>query len=416
MAQLSDDCFALGEASVTIDEALARFRERIAAVAEIERVTVADALGRVLAEDIAAGMPLPPFANSAVDGYAVRHADIAGDGESRLPVTETVFAGATAAALPAGHAMRVFTGAPMPSGADTVYMQEDARVDDGNVVLPSGLARGSNTRPAGEEIDAGTRALPAGRRLKPQDLGLAAAIGLTHLQVRRRLKVALFSTGDELVAPGTPLGPAKIYDSNRAMLVALCRQLGLEVTDLGVLRDDLESLTEALPKAAATHDLVLTSGGVSMGAADYVKAAVERAGRLDVWRFAIKPGRPLALGALGNAAFVGLPGNPVAVYVTFTQIVRPLIAALAGEPVRRATARPVRAGFAYKKKPARTEFVRVHLDAGDDLVPVARKFARDGAGIISSLTETEGLVELEADRTAVAPGDLLAFTSFAEMV
>jgi molybdopterin molybdotransferase len=417
MAQLSDDCFAIGEETVTIEQALDRFRAQVAPVAEVETVPVADALGRVLAADVIAGVPLPPFANSAVDGYAVRQADVAGTGETRLQVVDHVLAGAQAhAALRAGQAARVFTGAPLPAGADTVYMQEDARADAGTVVLPAGLRRGANLRPAGEEIDQGARALPAGRRLKPQDLGLAAAIGLTELPVRRRVAIAIFSTGDELVQPGRPLPPAKIYDANRAMLVALCRQLGLAVTDLGVLKDDLATLAAALPRAAAEHDIVLTSGGVSMGEADYVKDAVARAGRLDIWRFAIKPGRPLSLGALGSAAFVGLPGNPVAVYVTFTQIVRPLIAALAGEPVRRPTPRPVRAGFAYRKKPQRTEFVRVHLAPGDDLIPVARKFRTDGAGIISSLTETDGLVELAADLTAVKEGDLLPFTSFAEMV
>lgn len=416
MAQLSPDNFAHDGGQMTLAEAHRFLATRVAAVDGVETVALRDAFGRVLAETVHARVDLPPFANSAVDGYAVRHADVATDGPTRLRIVARVQAGAEAPGpLGPGTAARVFTGAPMPAGADTVYMQEDVTAEAGAVSVPPGLKRGANARPAGEELARGAAILEAGRRLRPADVALAAACGHHELVVRRRLRIAVFSTGDELVEPGRPLKPAGIYDSNRLMLLGLGARLGAEVTDLGVLADDLDPLTAALSQAARTHDLVVTSGGVSQGEADFVKTAVERIGRLDVWRFAIKPGRPLAIGAIEGAAFVGLPGNPVAVHITFTQIVRALIAALAGETWTRPVARPVRAGFAYRKKPNRHEFVRVHLEAGADGWPVARKFAVEGAGIVSSLTRTDGVVELGEDVTEVRVGDLLPFSAFDEI-
>ncbi len=414
MAQLSDDCFAFGGRLQSLDAALAAIRAGVPCVAGVETVPLWEADGRVLAEDLVAGVDLPPFANSAVDGYAVRLAEL---GAGALPLVGRAAAGAAAAALTPGTAMRVFTGAPLPEGADTVFMQEDVALGPSGVVLPPGLRVGANTRPAGEDVARGAVAMTAGTVLRPQEVALAAALGCASLEVRRRVRVALFSTGDELVDPPAVPGPAQRWDSNRPLLAALCRRAGAEVTDLGILPDRLEAVAEALGAAAAGgeaggHDLVLSSGGVSTGDEDHVRAAVERAGRLVFWRIAIKPGRPVALGQLGEAVFLGLPGNPVAAFVTFVRVARPVLDALGGAVPRAVAALPVRAGFSYRKKAGRREYVRVRLDAG----MVAHKHAVEGAGIISSLTGADGLVELGDDVTAVAAGDPVGFLPFEGMV
>ncbi|RAI46192.1 molybdopterin molybdotransferase MoeA, partial [Rhodoplanes roseus] len=342
-------------------------------------------------------------------------------GETRLQVVDRVAAGhAAARPLAAGEAARIFTGAPMPPGADTVLMQEDARLDGDALLVPAGLKAGDNRRLAGEDIPTGGTMLPAGRRLAAADIALAAAQGLTALPVRRRVRVALFSTGDEIVEPGAPLPPSGIYDANRYLLLAMAEALGAEVTDLGILPDDPDALAQALP-AAAAHDLVITSGGVSAGEADHVRTAVERAGSLVFWRIAIKPGRPVAMGVLAGeagrrAAFVGLPGNPAAAFVTFARIVRPLLLRLAGATPRPLPVLPVRAGFAHRKKPGRREYLRGSLRPGPDGRPEAVTYRLEGAGAITSLTETEGLIEIADEVTAVSPGDTVGFVSYTEIV
>src|ERR1700730_6723645 len=324
MAQLSDDCFAFNGPLLPVADAERLIVERVAPVGECETVTLREALGRVLAEDGIAPVNVPPFDNSAVDGYAVRAANLDADGETRLAIVDRVAAGHDSThALQAGEAIRIFTGAPMPAGADTVFMQEDCRVDGGAVVVPPGLKLGANRRLAGEDIRAGAVALPAGRRLAVQHVALAAALGRVDLQVRRRIRVALFSTGDEIVEPGAPRPEPALYDANRRLLAELAGRLGAEVTDLGILRDDPQALAQAISAAACGHDVVLTSGGVSTGEADHVRTAVEQIGRLVFWRVAIKPGRPVAMGVVpapgggSGAAFVGLPGHPVAAFLTF---------------------------------------------------------------------------------------------------
>jgi molybdopterin molybdotransferase len=415
MAQLSDDAFAFGGALAAVADAVAAILARVAPVPETEEMPLAGARGRVLAADVVAPLPIPSFDNSAVDGYAVRVADVGTDGRTTLKVVDRVIAGSAAlvAARP-GEAIRVFTGAPLPPGTDTVYMQEDVEAGDGVVTVPPGLKRGANARFAGEDLAAGAVALSRGRRLGPADLGLAAALGVARLVVRRRIVVALFSTGNEVVEPGAPLPPAGLYDANRPLLAALIEAAGARVVDLGILRDDPAALAEGFARAAAAGaDVIVTSGGVSTGEEDHVKAAVERAGRLDWWRVGIKPGRPVAMGVVGGAAFLGLPGNPVAAYVTFTRLARPLLAALSGESWTPPRAFPVVAGFAYKKKTGRREFVRVSLAPDEGGRLVATKHAQDGAGVITSLTMTEGLLDLPEDVTRVAPGDLVGFVPFA---
>lgn len=407
MAQLSADDAAFGGPLLSVDALAARIVKSVSPITGIETVALGDGDGRVLALDFIAPMPLPPFANSAVDGYAVRHADLSVAGETRLHVAGRTAAGAATDLSASGQAVRVFTGAPMPRDADTVFMQEDVQRENDIVILPHGLKPGANARPAGEDMAMGETALPAGRSLRPQDLALAAALGLTHLPVRRRLRVALFSTGDELTEPGQPLPPAGIYDSNRILLASLLKRAGCAVSDCGILRDGRTTVSDALVKAAGGHDLILTSGGVSTGEEDHVKAAVEAVGRLDLWRIAIKPGRPVAMGAVGDALFVGLPGNPVAVFVTFVHVVKPLLAALMGTPCPPPLALPARATFAYRKKEGRREYVRVTLAFGNDGVMEAAKYPREGAGVLSSLTQTDGLMELTEAITRVEPGMVL---------
>jgi molybdopterin molybdotransferase len=421
MAQLTDDCFAFSGPLLRIEAMERLIVDRVMPVAEIEHVPVGHAQSRVVANDIVAPMPLPPFDNSAVDGYAVRHADLQPGGETRFAVAGRLTAGSHAdAALSPGQAIRIFTGAPMPAGADTVFMQEDTRTEGDIVILPSGLKLGANRRLAGEDVPTGAIALPAGTVLGASHIALAASLGLTSIAVRRRLRVAIFSTGDEVREPGEPRGAAAIYDANRYLLTALLERVGGVVTDLGILEDNADVLARSIGAAADDHDLVLTTGGVSTGEADHVRVAVERVGSLVFWRLAIKPGRPVAMGVLrgagGNgAAFAGLPGNPVAAFVTFVRVVRPLLARLAGASPPKFIALPVRCGFAYKKKKDRREYVRVALYRRPDGEIEAIKHPQDGAGVITSLTQTDGLLEFPEDVTSVKPGAAVGFLSYAAL-
>ncbi len=308
MAQLSDDCFAFGGALLGVDAALALIEARIAPVVDEETVPLSEAAGRILARDVVAQFDVPPHANSAVDGFALAHADLSPDRETILPVAGRAAAGhPLGRAAARGEAIRIFTGAPMPDGTDTVMMQEDCVIEAGRVRIKPGIRKGANRRHAGEDVAAGSVALPAGRRLKPADLGLAAALGNGSLPVFRPLRAALLSTGDEVCEPGTKLKPGAIYDANRVMLAALLRTQGCIVSDLGICPDDAAGLADTLAEAAAGHDLIVTSGGVSTGEEDHVRAAIEKLGRLDFWRLAIKPGRPVALGQLNGVPLIGLP-------------------------------------------------------------------------------------------------------------
>jgi molybdopterin molybdotransferase len=396
MAQLSDDCFAFGGRLMTGAEALALIAERAVALPETEHVPLKQAAGRVLAQDLVAPRSVPPHDNSAVDGYAVFFDDLEPGAETVLPVGGRATAGhPLGRAARRGEAIRVFTGAPMPEG----------------VRLPPGLKRGANRRKAGEDLVKGALALRIGTRLRPQEIGLAASLGFAELPLYRRLRIALLSTGDEVHEPGDELPPGAIYDANRYTLHALLTALGAEVTDLGIVRDEAGAVCEALAHAAAAHDVVVTSGGMSTGEEDHVKAAVEAQGRLHLWRLAIKPGRPVALGQIGRVPFIGLPGNPVAVMVTFLALARPLLLRLSGATTAEPRSFAVRAGFEYKKKPERREYVRVRLQDG-----IAQKFPREGAGILSSMVESDGLVVLDETTTRVAPGETVTFLPFAELL
>ncbi len=424
MAQLKDDCFAFGGDLMPLEEALSRLSENVKAVAGTESVPLRQAQTRILAEDITSERNVPPYDNSAVDGYAVFFDDLNTDADTRLSVTGRIAAGHPLD-RPAerGQAYRIFTGAPMPTGnnggPDTIFMEEDCDVEetaDGEVVvLPAGLNKGANRRHAGEDVKAGEIIIRAGVRLRPQEVGLAASVGRDTLLVYTRLRAAVFSTGDEVRDPGAEAAEGCIYDANRYVIMALLEGLGCEVTDLGILQDNTDAITEALAKAAPDHDLLVTSGGVSAGEEDHVKDAVEGLGKIHFWRLAIKPGRPVALGQVGNVAFLGLPGNPVAAMVTFMVIGRPLVLILSGATDGPALHFPVQSGFDYKKKKGRREWARVKLETNADGRPVAMKHHSSGAGILTSMVEADGLVELDEDTERLEKGAMVQFLPFNEV-
>ena len=420
MAQLSDDCFAFGGELMRTDEALALLTERLSVVVDREDCALRDAAGRILAEDITSTRAVPPHDNAAVDGYAVRFEDLSADGETRLVLTGRIAAGYTSdRPIRAGEAIRIFTGAAMPADGDTVLMQEDCREDrqgdNTHVVIPAGIKQGANRRFAGEDIAAGDVILKAGTKLRPQEIGLTASIGLKTLSVYKPVRVALFSTGDEVRDAGEDLPPGCIYDANRYSVAAALERLGCIVDDLGILPDSYDVIRDTLSAAADDRDLIMTSGGVSTGEEDHVRAAIDALGKMHFWRLAIRPGRPLALGQIGNIPFIGLPGNPVAVLVTFMRFARPAVLRLGGSRVTEPAMYRVRAGFPLKKKLGRREWLRVRLDRDADGAPVARKFPRDGAGILTSMVESDGLVELPEELTSFEAGTMVDFLPFSEI-
>ena len=417
MAQLSDDCFAAGSALMTTAEALALIAERTGPITDTETIDLRHATNRNLAEDLIAPRNVPPQDNSAVDGYAFSFDDL----DSTASTTTFAISGRAAAGhpcaqiTPVGSAVRIFTGAVMPERCDTVAMQEDCEeLPNDEVTIPHGLKAGANRRRAGEDIETGTTILKRGHRLRPQDLGLAASIGRGTLNVYRRLNAAVFSTGDEIHEPGTPETDG-IFDANRYVLLSLLEGMGCEVDDLGILPDDRTVIRQTLERAAASADLVVSSGGVSVGDEDHTKSAVEDLGQLHFWRLAIKPGRPLALGQIRQTPFVGLPGNPVAAMVTFIRFARPLILRLGGASDVAPILFRVRADFEHRKKKDRREWIRARLVYGEDGSLGAAKFERQGAGILTSLVDSDGLVELPEEMTHLAAGSMVDFLPFSEV-
>ena len=381
-----------------------------------ETVPLALAAGRALPAPLISPRPVPAFDNAAVDGYAFAAASQAADGPTCFGLAPGRAAAGHPAttSVPPGQAMQVLTGAVMPAGCDTVAMNEEVEVDALSVTLATPLRPGSNRRLAGEDIAAGQSLFEPGLVLQPLHIGVAAELGLAELLVFRRLRVALLSSGDELTEPGRPLPDGGIYDANRYMLRALLRHLPVSVDDLGILEDSAEAVEVAILDAARSHDVVLTSGGASRGVEDHVVRTVERHGRLEFWQIAMKPGRPLAFGRLGNAVTIGLPGNPVAAAVCFLRLARPVIARLAGAAWLEPRAFIVPAGFDLDKKPGRTELLRARLHETAD-GPEAMLIRRQGSGILTSLTDADGLVEVAPATTSIRPGDPVRFLSMAEL-
>ena len=403
-----------------LDDALAELLGHAHALTGHEMVSTFDADGRVLAQDLVSGLQVPPQDNSSMDGYALRFADLLGPNPV-LPVSQRIAAGASGTPLSQGSAARIFTGAPVPEGADAIVMQEDCelRPAEGDGLPAIRLlklpVRGQWIRRAGEDVKQGAVVMAHGARLTPASLGLAASIGLDRVQVARRPRVALFSTGDELVMPGEvapeQMKPGSIYNSNRFFLRALLHRLGCEVSDMGIVPDRRDATLAALQSASQQHDLILTSGGVSVGEEDHIKPAVQALGRLDLWQIAIKPGKPFAYGRVQDAHFIGLPGNPVSSFVTFLLLVRPFLLKLQGAQNLAPETLALPAYFTWPRADKRREFLRVRRnDAGGlDL------FENQSSGVLTSAVWGDGLVDNPPGQT-IAPGDLVRFVSFSELL
>ena len=394
---------------LSVDEALEVLLAGARTVTDIEEVSTLEATDRVLARAQASTMDVPPMDNSAMDGYAVRVADITG-ADTRLRVAQRIAAGSVGQPLEAGTAARIFTGAPIPPGADAVVMQEFCAVDGEHVIVKKKPQPEEWVRRAGSDIRSGGAVLAAGVRLRPQDTGLAASVGIKSLPVYRKVRMALFFTGDELVMPGDPLPPGRIYNSNRFTLTGLAKLFGCEVRDYGIVPDRLDATREVLRRAALDNDIIVTSGGVSVGDEDHVRPAVESEGSLLMWKIAMKPGRPLAFGKVRDAAFIGLPGNPVSSFVTFLVFVRPFLLRTQGIAGVAPRVIDARADFSWDKPDARREYLRVkwNPDGGLDL------YATQDSAVLTSTAWADGLVDNPANQ-AIKRGDRVKFLSFSEL-
>lgn len=397
-----------------VSEALQTLLDAVQPVTDTESVTLTAARGRVLAEAVTSAVDVPPLDNSAVDGYAVASADLASGRECRLPMSQRIAAGQVGAPLQPGTAARIFTGAPLPPGADAVVMQEDTETDGNTVLIKVAVTSGMNVRSRGQDLSKGGVALPAGRRLRPQDMGLLASAGVGEVTVWRRLKVAIASTGDELVEPGQQAGPGQIYNSNRYTLLGMLASLGVEVIDLGIIEDTPEATERALLQAADEADCIITSGGVSVGEEDHVKDAVERLGRLELWKLAIKPGKPLAFGQVKDTPFIGLPGNPAAVFVTFSVLARPFLLKALGASEWLTKGWPLKTGFDYHNRGARQEYLRCRLLADEAGGWVIDKYPNQSSGVLASASWGDGFAVVPPGMQ-VRAGELLEFISYNEL-
>jgi len=395
---------------LSVEEALARLLDRAQPLADVEAVATLDADRRILAEAVVASMDVPPMDNSQMDGYAVRTTDVPA-APTTLRVSQRIAAGQVGAPLEPGTAARIFTGAPVPPGADAIVMQEAATADGDRVTIHEVPKAGAWIRRAGFDIARGAQVFAAGHRMRPQDCGLVASIGRPTLTVYRRLRVAVFFTGDELVMPGEPLPPGRIYNSNRFVLRGLLVRLGCEVIDLGIVPDDLERTRGAFVEAAGRADLIVTSGGVSVGEEDHVKPAVQAEGSLDLWQIAMKPGKPLAFGHVRGVPFIGLPGNPVSSFVTFLLFARPFILARQGATERTPRALPLRADFDLPKPDKRREFMRVRVNAQGGV----EAFGNQNSAVLTSAAWADGLVDIPPNRP-ITRGDTVRYLSFAELL
>ena len=402
------------EQMLSADEARRTLIEMAHPLGDAEAVALSDCLGRVLAADVVSPLDVPGHDNSAMDGYALRSADV-GEGGARLPVSQRIAAGHPGDPLAAGTCARIFTGAPMPGGADAVVMQEEVELDGEVAVIGHAVRAGENVRPRANDIARGAVVLQAGTRIRPQMVGLLASLGIPEVMVVRRLRVALLNTGDEIVEPGEPLAPGQIYNSNRYTLTATLQQAGCEVVDLGQVEDTFEATREALLEAARSADLIVTSGGVSVGEEDHIKAAVQAEGELSLWRVRMKPGKPLAYGKVRETPFIGLPGNPVSACITLCLFGMPYIRVAQGRS--EASPLPQRARWpkAVERPLKRREFVRVRLDHTADDLPLAEPFPRQGSDVLTSTVWADGVLEIP-EGMALPGNSILNYWSFGELL
>ncbi len=405
--EVAVDCCA-SPSLINVEEALSRILNSASVVEDTESVNVENASGRVLAEALKSTINVPGYDNSAMDGYAVRSAECSVAGGS-FKVSQRIPAGQTGEQLETGTVARIFTGAPVPEGADAVVMQERCVQQDDTVTINAAVRAGENIRRAGEDIEQGSVILKTGTRIRPQEQGLIASVGLARVSVKRKLKVATFFTGDELVEPGNELGQGQIYNSNRYTLKGLLQSVGCEVIDLGIVPDTLDATLEVLKRATVDADLVLTSGGVSVGEEDYVRIALGQLGELTMWRINMKPGKPVAFGHVDNTLFMGLPGNPVSVFVTFLVFARPLILKMQGADKYLPDELPIRSGFEWKGF-NRQEYLRVRV-GHDESGAYAEIYPHQGSGVLSSASWADGLAIVEPGK-AVTAGDVVKYIPF----
>ncbi len=399
---------------ISVAEALRRIEDRITPVVACERLPIRECLDRVNNEAVKSPHSVPPAPNSAMDGFAVAIDSLPADSITELEEIGTAYAGKPfEGECKHGQCVRIMTGALIPAGTDAVVMQEQAQVTEAGRIRIDGDHRvGENIRLAGEDVRQGDTVIEAGARLSPADLGVLASLGIAQLQVKRKPVVAFFSTGDELMPVGEPLQPGKIYDSNRYSLHGMLSRMAVDIIDLGVVRDDPGSMREALSQAASQADLIISTGGVSVGEADYIKPALEELGTTEFWKIAIKPGRPLTFGQIGASIFMGLPGNPVAVMVTFSQFVVPAIEVMAGAAMRRPALFRARALDALRKKPGRTEFQRGIANLDDDGQWQVAKTGKQGSGILTSMSRANCFIVLPDSNEGVEPGDMVDIQFF----
>ena len=403
--------------SLSAEAALAQIKAGANRVKGIEKIAIREALNRILAEDIRSRINVPSGANSAMDGYALGGADIPAEGTAELTVLGTAWAGKPfAGKVTPGSCVRIMTGAIMPAGTDTVIIQEDVQVTDSGIVIDGSTRTGDNMRQAGEDIALGDLVLTQGRRLNPADIGLIASLGIAEVCVVRRLRVAFFSTGDELRSIGETLNDGAIYDSNRYTLYGMLQRMGADIIDMGVIKDDLEALEEAFAIAAANADVLITSGGVSVGEADYIKQILAKLGQVDFWKVAIKPGRPLAFGHVGDAVFFGLPGNPVSVMVTFYEFVQPALRKMIGEDSTGALTLKARCDSRLKKRPGRVEYQRGILQQDNEGNLVVIKTGAQGSGILTSMSQANCFIILPLDSSGIEPGMYVDIQPFSGLV
>ena len=403
--------------SLSADAALEQIKSGAVRIKGIEKIAIREALNRILAEDIHSHINVPTGTNSAMDGYAVNSGDIPSSGNVELHVSGTAWAGKPYdGKLTAGSCVRIMTGAIMPEGTDTVIIQEDVQVTGSGIMIDGATRKGDNVRQAGEDIAAGDLILSRGRRLNPADIGLIASLGIAEVCVVRRLRVAFFSTGDELRSIGETLSDGAIYDSNRYTLYGMLERMGADIIDMGVIKDDRDALEEAFSIAAANADVLITSGGVSVGEADYIKEILAKLGQVDFWKVAIKPGRPLAFGQVGNALFFGLPGNPVSVMVTFYEFVQPALRKMIGEDDAGVLSLKARCDSKLKKRPGRVEYQRGILQRDEDGDLVVVKTGAQGSGILRSMSQANCFIILPIASSGVEPGEFVDIQPFSGLV
>ena len=410
-----DQCDLPQDRLIPYDEALQALVANASPTQKVVRKPLLECFAEVLAESQCSTINVPPADNSAMDGYALNTSDLSATAETELSVSQRIVAGEAAKPLRPGSAARIFTGAPIPDGADVVIMQEQTAIFGDKVRFGVKPDSGMNIRKAGNDIRSGDEILQKGCRLRAQDIGLAASVGLETLPVYEKIRVGMFLTGDELVEPGKPLAAGKIYDSNRYTLQGMLRDLGCEIVDLGLVGDTLQATKTAMLNAAKQADLVVTCGGVSVGDEDHVRIAIEQLGDLHLWRLRIKPGKPLAFGQIDSTPFVGLPGNPVSVFATFCLFVAPLIKTLQGRPWQKPVAVQVTAGFDWLKPDSRREFLRARLELDDNQQLVAGIYPNQDSGVLSSAVWAQGFVEIAEGRTLKA-GELVDYYSFEQLM